>query len=131
MGRYAVIYLATLLAIGVLDALWLGLVATNLYKSGIGHLMAAKPNIPAAAAFYFIYPIGVVFFAALPAQEDWARALLLGALFGFFCYGTYDATSMAVLRDWPLKITLIDVAWGAVVTAAGAIAGTLAAKWMG
>jgi uncharacterized membrane protein len=130
MARYALIYAATLLAIGVLDAIWLGLVATSWYKSGIGHLMADKPNLAAAAAFYLMYPLGVVVFAAVPAQGDWGKAMAMGALLGLFAYATYDITNLATLRDWPLRVTLVDIAWGGFASAMGAGAGALAGRWM-
>lgn len=130
MGRYAVVYLATLVVVLALDFLWLRVIAINWYQSGIGHLMAAKPNMWAAAAFYLLYPVGVVIFAALPADGALVRGVVLGALFGLFCYGTYDATNLAVLRDWPLGLSLLDVAWGMFVSASGATAGVLAERWM-
>lgn len=128
MVRYVACYLAALIAIAALDYVWLRIIATAWYENGIGHLMAAKPNLWAAAAFYLLYPVGVVVFAAWPAQGDWSRALVLGALFGLFCYGTFDLTSLAILRDWPIGLTFIDIAWGACVSACGAVAGTLALR---
>ncbi len=130
MGRNAVVYLATLAVVLVLDYLWLRVIATSWYESAIGHLMAPKPNLWAAGAFYLLYPVGLVVFAALPAEGVLLRGLLLGALFGLFCYGTYDATNLAILRDWPLGITLLDVAWGMLVSACAAAAGVLAGRWM-
>ncbi len=123
MTRYLAVYLASLFVIAALDYVWLRHIATAWYESGIGHLMASKPNLWAAAAFYLLYPVGVALFAAWPAQGDWTRALWMGALFGLFCYGTFDLTSLAILRDWPLGITFMDIAWGACVSAAGAVAG--------
>lgn len=128
MPRPLIAYIAALLAIGVLDYLWLRVIATSWYETGMAHLMAPKPNLWAAAAFYFLYPVGVVVFAALPANGDVAKALALGALFGLFCYGTYDVTNLAVLRDWPLGLTFIDIAWGAFVSAAGAGAAVIALR---
>jgi uncharacterized membrane protein len=92
--------------------------------------MAPSPNLPAAAAFYLLYPVGLVVFAVLPSGGDWLRALALGALFGLFCYGAYDLTNLAVLKDWPLQVTLVDIAWGAVVSAVGASAGAWVLRWL-
>lgn len=126
MTRYLLTYLAALLALGILDFFWLGVIARELYQGGMSHLMAAKPNLVAAAAFYLLYPIGVVIFAVHPAGGDLMRALMLGGLFGLFAYGTYDLTNLAVMRDWPVSLTFIDIAWGGFVSACGAAAGTLA-----
>ena len=113
------------LTILLLDSLWLGVLAVDLYRNGIGHLMMDKPNFGAAAAFYVFYITGTLIFAIRPAlvAKSWTLALRSGALFGFFCYMTYEFTNMATLRDWPLNVVLIDLAWGTFITAAGAMAG--------
>ena len=116
-------YFAALLVVAALDFVWLGLVATQWYQAGIGHLMASQPRVGAAAAFYLLYPVGLVLFAVGPAQGNVARALRLGGLFGLFAYGTYDVTSLAILRDWPLGLSLLDTAWGGCVSAAASAAG--------
>ncbi|MFC5496595.1 DUF2177 family protein [Caenimonas terrae] len=130
MTRYLLAYAGTFVALAALDFLWLGVLARSFYREGIGHLMAPAPNLVAAAAFYLLYPVGLVVFAVLPAGGDWPRTLALGALFGAFCYGTYDLTSLAILKDWPLPVTLVDIAWGAVVSAAGASAGAWVLRWL-
>ena len=133
MLSYLAVYGATAVAFLVLDFLWLGFIAKSFYRDGIGHLMADQPNLVAAGAFYLLYPIGVVLFAVAPAvwsgglaaaaQVPWSRAVLLGALFGFFAYATYDLSNLATLRDWPLRLVLVDIAWGTALTAAAAAAG--------
>lgn len=126
MSRLALSYLAVLLIVGVLDYLWLRVIATAWYENAMAHLLAPKPNLVAAAIFYFAYPVGLMVFAVVPSGGDVVRALVLGALFGLFAYGTYDITNLAVMRDWSLRLTLIDIAWGTFVSAAGALAGALA-----
>ena len=123
-------YAGTFVVLAAMDFLWLGVIAKDWYRDGIGHLMAPTPNWAAAAAFYLLYPVGLMVFAVQPSQGDWLRALILGALFGAFCYGTYDVSNLAVLRDWSLPITLMDIAWGAVVSAAGASGGAWVLRWL-
>ncbi len=130
MTRYLLTYAATFIALAALDFLWLGVVAKSLYREGMGQLLAPDVNLAAAAGFYLLYPIGLVVFAVLPSGGDWLRALLLGALFGLFCYGTYDLTNLAILKDWPLALTFVDIAWGAAVSAAGASAGAWVLRWL-
>lgn len=102
-----------------LDSVWLAKIAPNLYKQQIGHLMATKPNLAAAALFYILYVTGLVVFVIKPAivKESIMHALTYGALFGLVAYATFDLTSMAVLKDWPIKITVIDLMWGSILTA--------------
>ena len=104
---------------GVFDALWLGVIANKLYKSYIGQLLLDRPNMTAAVAFYAIYIVGVVVFVLTPALEkgSWQHALGYGALFGFVAYATYDLTNLATLKSWPIGLVVIDLIWGAVLTA--------------
>ncbi len=127
MKRYLVSYLAVAVVLVALDMLWLRGIASDWYQQGIGHLMSAKPNLWAAGLFYLLYPVGIVIFAAMPgAGEAWWRAAVMGALFGLFAYSTYDLTNLAILKDWPLGLTVIDVAWGALVSGLSAAAGRAA-----
>jgi uncharacterized membrane protein len=101
----------------MIDMIWLGLVAHKFYQSQLGHLLGPV-HWPAAIIFYLIYILGILIFAVIPGLEagSWQKALVLGALFGFFCYATYDLTNLATLRDWPLAVALVDMLWGAVLT---------------
>ncbi len=98
-----------------IDMIWLGVVAKNFYRAQIGTLMKSDVNWAAAIIFYLIFIAGLVVFVVSPAVEkgSWTHALLFGALFGFVCYATYDLTNLAVAKDWPLLITIVDLAWGA------------------
>ena len=124
MSRSWIAYLSTLVVFAALDFVWLGFIAKDLYRNGIGHLMLDTPNWTAAVLFYLIYIAGLVFFAVLPALEadSWTRATIHAALFGFFCYATYDLTNLATLKGWPVAIVVADLAWGAFVSAAAATA---------
>jgi uncharacterized membrane protein len=102
-----------------IDMLWLGIVAKDFYHAQIGTLLKADVNWAAAIIFYLIFIAGLVVFVIAPAMEkgSWMHALLLGALFGFVCYATYDLTNLAVAKDWPLLITIVDLVWGVVLAA--------------
>ncbi len=104
---------------GVLDFLWLGFVAKKLYYDEMGKLLLEKPNMGAALIFYAVYVVGVVLFVVTPALEKGSLgyAALYGALFGFVAYATYDLTNLAVLKGYSTKIAIIDMAWGAALTA--------------
>ncbi len=123
--RHLLAYVGTGLVMGVLDAIWLTLMAPRLYQPAIGELLAPRPNMRAAVAFYLIYVFGIVFLAVLPALREGTavRAATLGAVFGLVAYATYDLTNQATLRVWPVHLTLVDLAWGTFVTTAAALGG--------
>jgi uncharacterized membrane protein len=128
MKQFLAAYAGTAIVMVALDMLWLGFIARPLYQEGIGHLMAGQPRIGIAVLFYLVYALGVVIFAVAPQHQgsSWAATLTSAALFGFFAYATYDLTNLATLRDWPLGLALIDIAWGTAVSTAAAAGGKVA-----
>ena len=102
-----------------IDMLWLGLVAKNFYAKQIGFLMKTNINWPAAIIFYFLFLVGLVLFVISPAVEKKSlfTAIVMGGLFGFFTYATYDLTNLATLKNWPLMVSLVDMAWGVILSA--------------
>ncbi len=123
-------YLATLVTLAILDALWLGVVSREFYKARLGQLLLEQPLWWAAILFYLIHAAGVVVFAVPPAVAagTWTAAVLYGALFGFCVYAAYDLTNLATLRGWPMAVSLVDLAWGAVVTAAATLVAFLVVR---
>jgi len=113
------IYLSFFIALITIDLIWLLGIAKNLYRNEMGDLMASEPKLLAGLAFYLLYALGVCIFVIVPAlsKQSWLYALQYGALFGFFCYMTYDLTNLAVIRNFPTQLAFIDMAWGSVVTA--------------
>ncbi len=113
-----------------MDAVWLSLANARLYRPILAPVLADGFRLGPAIAFYLVYLVGVLVFAVRPAMIDgrWATASLMGALFGFFAYATYDLTNQATLAVWSVRITLIDMTWGTVLTAAAATAGFLASN---
>lgn len=124
------IYLVTIPIFFIIDMIWLGLIAKGFYKKYLGFLMRPQVNWTAALIFYFLFIIGIIFFAVLPALQtgSWSKALVYGALFGFFTYATYDLTNLATLKDWPLLVTVIDIIWGSVLCGVVAAASYLIGK---
>ncbi|MBX9607727.1 MAG: DUF2177 family protein [Gammaproteobacteria bacterium] len=125
--KYLPTYLATLLALLVLDMLWLGLVAKHYYATALGHLLAPQPDIAVAMLFYCLFSLGLVLFVVVPhgPAPDWRGMLTWSALYGFFTYMTYDLTNLATLRDWPMGVAMLDISWGVVVSMAAATSGRL------
>ncbi|HVW72821.1 MAG TPA: DUF2177 family protein [Rhizomicrobium sp.] len=126
---FLIAYIVCILVMGGLDFLWLSNTSGALYHRDLGPLLAESPNMPVAVIFYLTYIIGVLIFAVRPAlaSGDWKTAALHGALFGFFAYATYDLTNLATMKVWTLRVTLLDIAWGTILTGITASAGALAA----
>lgn len=129
--KHLVAWAVTFVVLLVIDMIWLGVVAKSMYQEAMGDLMSPNPRLAFAAAFYLIYPIGLLIFAILPGAEAQSvtRAAVLGGLFGLFCYATYDLTNLAVIRNWPLALSFIDIAWGTLVSGVAAAAGAAALRW--
>lgn len=121
---YIKLYVLTFLVFLGIDSVWLVKVAPNFYKQNIGHLMTDKPNLLAALIFYIINIIGIIMLAVVPAlnKHSWTHALIFGAVYGLVTYATYDLTNLATLRDWPLKVTIVDLIWGTFLSASVAVA---------
>ncbi len=114
MLTFLKLYLVSFIIFFAIDLFWLGIIAKKIYQAEIGHLMKTDVNWVAAILFYILFIGGLVVFVIMPAVEAgniW-KAVLLGALFGLITYATYDLTNLATLKDWPLKITIIDLFWG-------------------
>ena len=113
------IYASFLITLIAIDLVWLLGIAKNLYRDQMGDLMASEPKLIAGLAFYLLYALGVCIFVIVPAlsKQSLIYALQYGALFGLFCYMTYDLTNLAVIRGFPTQLALIDIAWGSFVTA--------------
>lgn len=121
---YALAFVTVLVIFSIIDTLWLGSMADRLYRPLIGEVLAEKFRLAPAVAFYALYALGLTIFAVLPGLKagNWTTALIWGALFGLFAYGTYDLTNYATLKSWGLKITLMDMTWGVVVSGVSAAA---------
>ncbi len=124
MRVFLIAYAAALVVMGILDGIWLSLTVAKIYRPGLGALMADKPVIPAAIVFYLLYIGGLTFLVVLPAlaANQLGNAIAGGAVLGLLAYGTYDLTNLAVIRGWPLNVTIIDLLWGTLLTAITAAA---------
>jgi len=102
-----------------IDMVWLGVIAKDFYAEQIGHLLKVNVDWIPALIFYLLFVFGLVVFVIFPAIEKRTlfQAILNGALFGLITYATYDLTNLATLKDWPVLVTIADLAWGAVLSA--------------
>lgn len=115
----AVQYLVAAVVFCVLDLVWLTLVAKDLYERLLGDLLAEEPRPGAAVAFYALFLAGLVHFVVRPAvaQDSIRSALLSGGFFGLVTYATWDLTNLAVLKNFPVGLVAVDLAWGSVLSA--------------
>ncbi|MDO1580624.1 DUF2177 family protein [Rhizobium oryzicola] len=122
---YVIAYISTAIIFFGLDFIWLGNVATGFYRSQLGDMMRERPDFAAAGAFYLVYIAGIVYFAVQPHLQNgtWFNAFVSGAILGLIAYGTYDMTNLATLKGWPLAMSLVDMAWGTVLTGTAAAIG--------
>ncbi|HPI67404.1 MAG TPA: DUF2177 family protein [bacterium] len=118
--HYIFYYLATLIPLTVLDAVWLMVIAKGFYAERMGFLFQKQINFTPAVLFYLFYAMAVVFLAVVPAldKNNWLEALWRGALLGLAAYGAYDLTNQATIANWPVVVTIVDILWGILVTAA-------------
>ena len=132
MSFYIKIYLAALIAFFAIDMVWLGLVARTFYRNQLGYLLSPSTNWVAAIVFYLLFVAGLLVFVVLPGLEDNSlrTTILRAALFGLVTYATYDLTNLATVKDWPLLITIVDLAWGTVLSVAVSCVGFAAGKWL-
>jgi uncharacterized membrane protein len=129
LKRYAVLYLATLIVLIPVDFLFLGAVAKGFFTSQVGDMLGEIRLAP-AILFYLLYVAGVVVFVSGPREAVWQSTLLYGALFGMFCYATFELTALSLLKHWTWPVAIVDVSWGAFVTALSSTVGLLIANQM-
>ena len=129
MKRCVVLYLTTLIVLVPVDFLFLGMVAKGFFTSEVGDMLGEIRLAP-AILFYLLYVVGILVFVSAPAGATWQSTLLYGALFGVFCYATFELTSMSLLKHWTWPVVIVDVSWGAFVTALSSTLGLLIADWI-
>ena len=126
MKRYVVLYAATLVVLMTLDFAFLGILAKGFFVSQVGDMLGEVRALP-AILFYALYVVGVLIFVSAQPSATRQRTLTSGALFGLFCYATFDLTALALLKHWSWAVAAVDVSWGAVVTAVSSTAGLVVA----
>ena len=131
MTRYIVTYIATFVVMLAIDSVWLTLTAGPLYRANLGDLLADSYRPIPAILFYVLFVVGIMVFV-VPSDDgprNFVRIAMFGALFGLFCYATYDLTNQATMRTWATTVTVADMVWGALLTAVGGTLGTLIGDW--
>ena len=120
-----------------LDYVWIGIVASELYKRELGPFLrmsgtALQPILWAALVVYLAIPLGIVLFVLPRVSADnlIPSALLWGAVYGLVVYTIYDMTNYSLVNGWPLRVALIDILWGGVLSALGSAAAAWLDRWI-
>ena len=129
MKRNVILYAATFLVMLPFDLLFLGFIAKGFFQSQVGDMLGDVRLAP-AVLFYCLYIAGILIFVSASADATWRSTLLYGALFGFFCYATFELTSLALLKHWTWPVVIVDISWGTFVTATAGTLGLIIADWL-
>lgn len=120
-----ILYAITAIMFLAIDAVMLSVVMKPIFSRHLGDAMRDSPMLAPAALFYLAYVAGLVFLVSMPALRDAVpgRAALHGAIIGAMAYGTYEFTSMSIMKNWSWQMVATDTVWGAVLTGFCAWAG--------
>jgi uncharacterized membrane protein len=129
VNRYIGLYLATLIVMVPIDLVFLGLVAKGFFTSEVDDMLGEIRPLP-AVLFYLLYVVGILVFVSGGREATFQSALLYGALFGLFCYATFELTSLSILKHWTWRVAAVDVGYGSLKTAVSATAGLAIADWL-
>ncbi|MEL0102645.1 MAG: DUF2177 family protein [Gammaproteobacteria bacterium] len=111
---YIKLFLTSFLTFLILDAIWLGLIAKGFYAKQLAMYLTDDVIWSSALIFYIIFNIGLLVFVILPAIEKGSYAILVfySLLYGLVTFATYDLTNLATIKEWPLIVSLVDIAYG-------------------
>ena len=131
--NYLKLYLSVFALFLAIDMLWLGVMGGWFYRKHLGYLLTPDVRWSAAILFYLLFVAGLLIFAILPGIQAGSarRVIALGAFFGLVTYATYDLTNHATIKDWPLIVTIVDLIWGAVLSAILSYLGFRIGTWLG
>ena len=115
--HFSLTFIILVILLLVLDFVWLGSTMNTLYKPNMPGMVREQPNLIAGGAFYVLYAFGLACLIVYPSlfgarRADFIALAWKAALFGLVCFATYDLTGLSVIKNWPLKLSLIDMAWG-------------------
>lgn len=131
-SKWLIVYAASLVALFAVDFVWLSLATPRIYQPELKGILAERPNLPVAAAFYLLYVVGALLLAVVPGVDKGSvvEALWRGALLGLCAYGTYDIMNLATVEGWSAKVSAIDMVWGTALTAFTSAVGYYVATWL-
>ena len=112
------LFILTAIVFLAIDALWLGVLAKDMYAAKLGPIIPLGFDLAAGSVFYIVYISGILYFSIYPALKSGGsrQAIRQGAILGALCYATYDLTNWATIEGWPVEVVIYDILWGAFIT---------------
>ena len=119
--HYFIATLCALVIYLILDGIWLGIIAKDSYQSALKGMLRDNYPMTPWVVFYLVYAFAIAHLIIIPHLNVTSvmPVLFSGFILGLAAYGAYNLTNYAVLKGWPLSITLKDLAWGSVAGGAG------------
>jgi len=132
-GKIVGLYVITAAVYCALDAAWLSLASSRIYRPYLGSLLSRTPDLRVAAIFYVVFSAGIVALAIVPGLTEGtiAGALWRGALLGLMAYAAYSLTNLATIEGWAWQVSAIDMMWGTILNTLVAGVGYVAGRWLG
>lgn len=99
------------------DMIWLGFIAKNLYFQHYRPWLnivdgQLKPIWWATVIVYLLFALSVIVFIIPLTHSSPLWAACYGAVLGAIIYGVYDFTCLAIFKDFPIGMGLLDWVWG-------------------
>ena len=61
---------------------------------------------------YIVMILSINYFILQRYKKLTKRVLVDSFLLGFFIYSIYDLTNLATIKNWPVKLVIMDALWG-------------------
>lgn len=132
MKKIIVTAFCSLIVLVAIDSTWLTIASKRFYAPHLGDLLAKNIQIVPIVLFYLLYAFGITIFVILPAFEgsfSLMKLFSLGAFLGLISYGAYDFTNQATLQNWPIIVTIVDLAWGCLLTGTTSVIAAQVARY--
>jgi len=129
---YIKLFLTSFATFLILDAIWLGFVAKDFYAKQLSFYLTDNVVWSSALIFYIIFNIGLLVLVILPSidKNSYTVLIIYAVLYGLVTFATYDLTNLATIKEWPLIVSLVDMAWGMFVAFSSASAAFYANKYL-
>lgn len=112
------IYISALILFLLIDVLFLKYIMAPLYINHYPNLLrlvngTIDVNRYAAIAVYALLIYCLFYFSRQnTADTPMLTVLAQGALLGISLYGVFDLTNLAILKQWSLTVSLVEILWG-------------------